>query len=104
MSKNLIFKTVVPLSTEALLDLFNDLAKGGQLRTNEEDRQIDERLLTRKEVAAMLRVSLPTLHKWTKNGTINASRIKNSSSIRYKYQDVMDVLQNIQHIKYTRLV
>lgn len=55
-------------------------------------------LYTRKEVAKLLSVSLPTLHEWTKDGVITAYRI--GSSIRYKHADVQKALVEIQSIKY----
>ncbi len=60
----------------------------------------DERLLTRKEVAKILGISLPTLHTYTKEGIIQASRL--GSMIRYKKCDIDDALKNIGYIKHAR--
>ncbi|MEM9982370.1 MAG: helix-turn-helix domain-containing protein, partial [Bacteroidota bacterium] len=54
--------------------------------------------LTRKQVAALLGISLPTLHKWTKQGTIQAYRL--GANIRYKQADVHAALENIRYLKY----
>jgi excisionase family DNA binding protein len=43
-------------------------------------------LLTRKQAAFMLGVSLPTLNEWSKKGVINAYRI--ASRVRYKSQEL----------------
>ena len=51
-------------------------------------------LLTRKDTAKLLCISLPTLHDWTKNGTIKAHRIGNR--ILYKLEEVNDALSQIQ--------
>ncbi len=56
--------------------------------------------ITRKETAKILGVSLPTLHEWTKNGTIPAQRI--GSRVRYKRSDVYASLKSIDTIKYKR--
>lgn len=56
--------------------------------------------ITRKETAKILGVSLPTLHEWTKNGTIPALRI--GSRVRYKISDVYASLKSIDTIKYKR--
>ena len=62
----------------------------------------DNRLLTRKEVAKILGISLPTLSTWTKNGTIKALRINGTTAVRYRQKDVDNVLKNIESIKYSR--
>lgn len=51
-------------------------------------------LLTRKEAAEILGVSLPTLHYWTKDGEVPAYRIGNR--VRYKRDEVLSSLQKIQ--------
>ncbi len=51
-------------------------------------------LLTRKDTAKLLCISLPTLHDWTKNGTIKAHRIGNR--ILYKLDEVNEALNQIQ--------
>ena len=64
------------------------------------NKKPDNRYLSRKGVAEQLGISLPTLHRWTMNGTIQAVRI--GSSVRYKSSDVDEALKNIQSIKYMR--
>jgi len=51
------------------------------------------KLLTRKEVAEILNVSLPTLHDWTKNGKITGFRI--GSRVLYKSHDIYNSLSQI---------
>jgi excisionase family DNA binding protein len=53
-----------------------------------------DQLLTRNDVAKQLRVSLPTLHDWTKNGKIKAYRIGNR--VLYKPSDVSSALNSIK--------
>ena len=53
-----------------------------------------DKLLTRKEVANFLNISLPTLHDWTKSGRIKAYRI--GSRILYKSSEVIDSLTQIK--------
>lgn len=50
-------------------------------------------LLTRKEVAKMLDISLPTLWAWTNKGILISYRIGNK--IRYKENEVLEALQCI---------
>mgnify|MGYP003717000603 FL=1 len=51
-------------------------------------------LLTRKETAKLLCISLPTLHDWTKTGIIKAHRIGNR--VLYKLEEVNDSLSEIR--------
>lgn len=54
-------------------------------------------LLTRKQTAALLGISLPTLNEWTKAGELAGYRI--GASIRYKKTEVE---QSLSKIKYSR--
>lgn len=45
-----------------------------------------DQLLTRKEAAKMLQISLPTLHHYTKSGMIKSKRVGNS--VRYSIEDI----------------
>jgi len=51
----------------------------------------NEELLTRQEVADYLRISLVTMHSWSKHGIINPIRMGNR--ILFKKQDILDVLE-----------
>lgn len=51
-----------------------------------------EKFLTRGEVAVLLKITLPTLHDWTKKGLLKAYRIGNR--IRYKEAEVMATISN----------
>lgn len=64
-----------------------------------ETEQVNK-LYTRKEVAQMLNISLPTLDERTKDGTITAYRL--GRNVRYKHDDVQNALQEISSIKYKR--
>jgi len=55
------------------------------------------KILTRVETAQMLGVTLPTLHEWTKNGTIQGTRI--GTRVRYRMTDVEAALKDIRNVK-----
>ena len=63
-------------------------------------REIVPELITRKETAEILGVSLPTLHEWTKKGVLPAKRI--GSRIRYERTAVYDALKSVEPLKYRR--
>lgn len=54
----------------------------------------DTQLMSRKEVARFLDISLPTLHAWSKNGILTSYRIGNK--IRYKKHEVLEALQALK--------
>ena len=51
-------------------------------------------LMTRKETAKYLCISLPTLHDWTKKGIIKANRI--GYRVLYKLNDIHDALKEVR--------
>jgi excisionase family DNA binding protein len=48
-------------------------------------------LLSRSEVAALLKITLPTLHEWTKLGWLQSYKIGNR--VLYKQQEVEEALK-----------
>jgi excisionase family DNA binding protein len=58
----------------------------------------DSEYLTRRDVCALLKISLSTLHYYTKDGTIKGYRI--GGRILYKTDEVNDAVQEIQLHKY----
>jgi excisionase family DNA binding protein len=58
-------------------------------------------LITRKETALILGISLPTLNDWTKTGIIPAQRI--GTRIRYQRTSVYASLKDIETLKYRRV-
>lgn len=55
-----------------------------------------EKLLTRKETAATLRISLPTLDKWSTEGRLTAYRI--ARQVRYKEAEVLASIAKMQTV------
>lgn len=51
-----------------------------------------EPYLTRKQVASLLQISLPTLHQYTKQGLINSYKI--GTKVRYKTSEIDEALRN----------
>jgi excisionase family DNA binding protein len=57
-------------------------------------------ILTRRDAAKMLNISLPTLHYWTKEGIVKGTRI--GSCVRYRMTDIEAALVDIDSMKYKR--
>lgn len=51
--------------------------------------------LTRQQTAKLLKISLPTLHKWTKQGRLKSYKI--SGRVRYKRSEVSQSLTQIPY-------
>jgi len=58
-----------------------------------------DELLTRKQAAIVLKVSLPTLNELTKSGSLKAYRIPGTNRPRYKTSDVNNALLVIKPAK-----
>ncbi|MFN8863017.1 MAG: helix-turn-helix domain-containing protein [Flavobacteriales bacterium] len=57
-----------------------------------------DELVTRKQAAQLLGVSLPTLHDYTTRGIIPGYRI--GTRVRYKKGEILDCLRKVQAAKY----
>jgi excisionase family DNA binding protein len=56
--------------------------------------------LSRKEVAKLLKITLPTLHDWTKLGRLKAYKI--GSRVLYKPSEVQEALEKTQSFKHKK--
>lgn len=56
-----------------------------------------DRLLTRREVCELLKISTVTTHNWAKAGILKPYRIGNK--IRFKESEVLDALQVVERRK-----
>lgn len=68
------------------------------LKSTEIPREKEEQLITRKETAQLLGISLPTLNEYSKKGIIPAYYL--GSRVRYKKSEILDALVSFQ--KYRR--
>jgi hypothetical protein len=76
-----------------------------QFVADNQDQQLNtgdttQQLYTRKETAAKLKISLPTLGLFSKEGKIKAHRI--GTRVRYTGQSIQDALTEMKSIKYRR--
>lgn len=56
--------------------------------------------LNRFEVVDLLKISLPTLSNWTKEGLLQSYRIGNR--VLYREDEVNSSLQKVKHLKYKK--
>lgn len=63
-------------------------------------KETAQRFLSRNEVAALLKISLPTLNQYTRTGIIKGSRI--GSRVLYDEAQVRESVKDIPTLKYRR--
>ena len=66
-------------------------------KANDTPADPDE-LVTRKQAAVILGLSLPTLHDYTTRGIVTAYRL--GSRVRYKKGDLLSALLKVQTVKH----
>ncbi|MGG5577146.1 helix-turn-helix domain-containing protein [Myroides sp. C15-4] len=97
--ENIVFTNIpvdvlVEKITTVLEDKFNShSAKAVNITEN-------NTLLTRQDVAQLLRISLPTLNTYTKDGKLKAYRI--GGRVLYKKAEVESMLKEVTSTKYKR--
>ncbi|MCW3071117.1 MAG: DNA-binding protein [Bacteroidetes bacterium] len=83
---------------QLIVEVFREASEVKQLTQRLKDAT--ERLLTRKEVAALLKVSLPTLRQYVKDGLIQSHRI--GRRVLFKANDVESALTAVKMQKFKR--
>lgn len=99
MKNSVIFS---PFSEEELRNLITEIISEQLSKFFSQTREKKSarlELLTRKETARKLGISLPTLQRLTSNGTIPAKRVGTSSRILYCIEDIEAALKDIYNPK-----
>jgi hypothetical protein len=95
MNQNLILTSIPEIEFRELISSAVNEALAG-IKPKEQTPSPVE-FLTRKQTAERLKVSLPTLHQWSKTGVVKGYRI--SGRVRYKSQEIEAALQAMQTTK-----
>nr|WP_293304369.1 helix-turn-helix domain-containing protein [Allomuricauda sp.] len=86
------------LQSEDIKAIFEEVLKEHISKlVSSKTESLDNLLLTRRETAKLLCISLPTLNEWTKTGILKAHRIGNR--VLYKEQEVFDALNEVKTLK-----
>jgi excisionase family DNA binding protein len=91
------------LSTISIPELESTIAKVLTEILDQQGRKTTaaaDEYITRTETADILKISLVTLHHWTRQGLIQHYKI--SSRVRYKRAEVVQLLENGSLTKYGR--
>jgi excisionase family DNA binding protein len=86
-------KELRALIKEVLTETFRD-------KKPEAEHKSDSILKNRFEVVELLKISLPTLNNWTKQGILQSYRIGNR--VLYKENEVIQALTATKNLKYKR--
>ncbi len=82
---------------QSLFDLVNKLTEDvSELRKNQIS-QLEDELLTRQEVANLLKIDLSTLHHWTKSGILIKYGI--GKRVYYKKSEVNKAIVELETLK-----
>ncbi|MDP4285555.1 MAG: helix-turn-helix domain-containing protein [Bacteroidota bacterium] len=89
------------ISINELLDKIGQLIENkiGQ-NNNQPQKQDQSKFISRKEVAKLLKISLPTLNDWTKSGLLNSYRI--GTRVLYKPDEVEQSLTQRNFTKFRK--
>ena len=92
------------INTQSLDLLVQQIADNVYLRIQDKINQAPiekepstTKVLTRKETAKRLNVSLTTLNTWSRRGIIQSKKV--GSRVRYLESDVLAALQNVSNLK-----
>ena len=91
------------LNLSELLDKIEELIEHGIIKYSTQKEPAKPKplgLISRKEVASLLKISLPTLNDWTKSGLLKSYRI--GTRILYKIEEVEKSLFQRDFSKYKR--
>ena len=95
-SQSIILQNV---SSEDLKQIISDAVQE-QLRQFQPQQNNEIKYLTRKEVAKLLKISLPTLNEYTKTGKIKAKKL--GGRVLYRADEIENSLTEIEALKYHR--
>ena len=86
---------------ELIVDTFREVQSHKEFKHKLESQTDKEcNFFSRKELAKLLKVSLPTLHEWTKDGLLKSYRIGNR--ILFKECEVLQALTERNFSKFQR--
>jgi len=91
-------QNLIVISEPDLRTLLSEMLKSELASFRPVEQPKDNLLLTRKETAEILGISLPTLRTYSTEGRIQSYRI--GSRIRYKREEVLNSVSAIQSKKY----
>ncbi len=87
----------VPGAINQIFKRFDELQAQINSQSNQQPTTAaPDELLTRKQAAALLKVSLPTLNELTKNGKVPGHRVPGTNRLRYKASEVNNALTEIK--------
>jgi excisionase family DNA binding protein len=94
--------SIIQISKEELTNIVSEAVQGELAKlSNKHNPQSSNGYLTREETAKLLKISLPTLDRYTEIGIIQGYRL--GSVIRYVRLEVEASLVRIQNNKYRRI-
>ena len=91
--EGLVLTTIDQLREIITESVRTEFARQNQTVAPEQEPETKQDLITRKEAAKLLGISLPTLNEWTKTGLVVGYRI--STRVRYKQSELINGVKKI---------
>ncbi|HPD66382.1 MAG TPA: helix-turn-helix domain-containing protein [Bacteroidia bacterium] len=88
------------IDSEDFFSQIREILRQEVARMHPESEEIHSELMTRKETADFLNISLVCLNNWTKTGILTSYNI--SGKVYYKRHEIMQALQKNKNLKYKR--
>ena len=86
------------ISIQELESLIQNAIKESLVLREQPKTEKSNDFITRQETASILKISLVTLHHWTKRGLIDSYKI--STRVRFKRSEVLRLVENGSLTKY----
>ncbi len=88
------------INVEQLLDKIGKLLDSRLKCNTPPKNETQSQYLSRKDVAKLLKISLPTLHEWTKLEWLKSYKI--GSRVLYKLEEVQEAVTKVSNNKHKR--
>jgi excisionase family DNA binding protein len=91
------------LSVDQLLEKISHLLDSKLSKISNSEKEEKSHYLSRKEVAKLLKITLPTLHDWTKLGWLRSYKI--GTRVLYKPDEIKEAIEKVsinKHKKYLK--
>jgi hypothetical protein len=88
------------INTEDLKKLFREVLEETKQESKPKESGKRPVYLNRFEVVELLKISLPTLNNWSKEGIVQSYRIKNR--VLYKLDEIERAVHSVKNLKYKR--
>lgn len=101
--EQMVFYKITPeelneIVTNAVEMTISRIEQAAKEKADKQAEESNSDLITREEVCKLFRITLPTLHNWTKSGRLPSYKF--NSRVRYKKTEIMEIINQNGRMKY----